>query len=542
MGCTSSQCILSVTFDSQVKKTKQNLSNYSAARAWISSNFPELHQRPFRLQTFQSPPLTIKNSQDYISLYKKHAGELSLLVVLEKSKRYKPEIFDKFLYSIFKVRRGKEDIEATGFLLSPRLCLIGIGKDIQEYHALFEDGTSVGFKQNGIVLPIGEFALVELDVSSQWASRTLLKKPITLDTSVPQGQGIILYYSKTKPVLQEYLSTFVNDNNFVVFEQKPLASCTPGAPVFNEAGKAFAVYSGKGKAVVITEIAKKLEQESEFLNLSYQEAVEEALILSDFAIPKRVGKNESWANMSVFIDSERASLVMGHDKSATVFEGVDAKEGSSIALTPYGIVITGCDDLGNKNKAWLFNGKTIANISNLHRKHVNHSSIFFELKVLVVSGKYTSKVEAYDFQSKVWEEISALPSKKCYTSLLVFRDVLFMFGGLKSHNLPSRAIWKYEKNDWEKCKLKLTEALIGPGVVQCEGKIIVFGGMNNYEEYSKNTWTVDINTGEIKSLSVFPVEMVFGSYPTSKFENEIMIFSNRGEKVSYNKSLQKLVV
>lgn len=282
MGCTSSHCRFVVTFENSTKKTEQHLANYKAARAWISSQFSELKQKPYRLQTQHEPPLTIKNNQDYISLYKRHSGELRLVVVLEKAKRYKPELFSTISNSIFKVRKGKEDIEATGFMLSPRMCLIGISENIYEYHALFEDGTSLNFKPDGILISIGSFSLVELELTSKWVSKTIQNKPLTMESDCADNQAVIFYYSTTRPVLQEYLGQFTKSskNSRIAFEPKPLTYCTPGAPVFNEKGKIFAVYLGKGKALRVEKIVRKLEDETDTMSRSYQEAVEESLALS----------------------------------------------------------------------------------------------------------------------------------------------------------------------------------------------------------------------------------------------------------------------
>ena len=126
MGCTSTASILTVTFNSTKKTPKQKFSDYSALRAWISNEFLELREKAYKLQVYQKPSIKIKNAFDYYSLLKKYSGELNLEAIIEKSKRYKPEIFGKITPSIFKIRKGKDDVEAVGFFLSPRLCLIGI--------------------------------------------------------------------------------------------------------------------------------------------------------------------------------------------------------------------------------------------------------------------------------------------------------------------------------------------------------------------------------------------------------------------------------
>ena len=540
MGCASSQYIVSVTFEEETKKSKQDFSSYTAARAWVSSQFPELCQHPYRLQTFQTPPLTIKNAQDYTSLHNRYSGELQLVAVLEKPKRYLPEIFEKLPNSIFKVRKGKEDIDATGFLLSPRLCLVGVRRHIHRYHALFEDGTTVDFKKNGVMLHVGEFALIELDLTSQWASKTLLNKPIVMEKDTTHSQGIIMYYARNRSVLQEFVSKFKVSGEYICFEEKVLANCTPGAPVFSANGKVFAVYSGNGKAVTVAEIAGLLQKEAANEYSGYQEAIEEALALSSIPIEKSAATDETWGSVSVFLDSQRSLLVVGGE---TEVKGLDAKDGSSAALTPFGVMITGCDEIGNKNKAWIFDGKSIDSICDTNKKHVNHSSIFFQRKVLVVSGKYTSSVEVYDFKTNTWEETWKLPSKRMHTSLVVYSDALYMFGGLKPKNKPSKAIWRYTESAWEKYGFKLPEYIIGPGILLIEpGTILVFGGEYSKDDFNHKCWTISMNSGESNEFCEFEPEMIFGSYPTTKLEKELTILSNRGEKITYDRLLRKLLV
>ena len=168
MGCTSTASILTVTFNSTKKTPKQQFSDYSALRAWISNEFLELREKAYKLQVYQKPSIKIKNAFDYYSLLKKYSGELNLEAIIEKSKRYKPEIFGKITPSIFKIRKGKDDVEAVGFFLSPRLCLIGISENVNDYHALFEDGSSLSFKEDGVFIVVGAgLAIAELELTNQ---------------------------------------------------------------------------------------------------------------------------------------------------------------------------------------------------------------------------------------------------------------------------------------------------------------------------------------------------------------------------------------
>jgi Kelch motif len=568
MGCTSSKSVVLVTYESNTKALSQKMTSYLTIRSWISDQFPELNQQPYRIQTYKNPTTTIKNTQDYINLLKRSSGELHLEAVVEKPKRFKPEVFQDMYSSIFKVRKGQEDIEATGFMLSPRLCLLGINKGLYDHHALFEDGTSLSFKQEGVMIVLGDFLLAELEITPEWVLNTLKNKPLVLENDAKQPQALVLYYSKTKPVLQEYQGEFELDSECILMDPKSLRYCTPGAPVFNNFGKVFGIYLSKGKAVLVKKIIKNIETGFENLDQSFQEAFDEAFTLSNIKIPKNL--MQTWNNLSAYIDPSSLSLVLDQDdelfyKNDPIescnsgykplvlsqilsifiqnYNGLQAQEGSSIVLTPYGIFITGCNQLGSSKKAWLFNQNAIIAIEDMNKKHINHSSIYLQQKVFVVSGKYTRTVETYDFNSKSWTNHSKLPNKRSYTSLLVYKSTLYLFGGVSSRLKIYNSILKLDEDTWTVCNFFLNKNLLGPGVILIEDdKVIVFGGMTNDDQYNNDAWIYSMDTGESNYYQEFDVDMVFGSYPTSLIDKDIVIYSNKGEKVNYSCNLNKLLI
>ena len=541
MGCTASSSMFKVTYLSETKQTKVNLPTYAAARAWITSQFSELHQQPYRLQTFQVPPVIIKNTQDYVSVFNRYQGELHLQVVLEKTQKYKYEILKKLSPSIFKIRRGLEDIEATGFMLSPRFCLLGINKNIHNYHALFEDGTSLLFKKDGIMISVGEFSIAELEITPQWATKTLGRDAITLDTNYNYDHAVLLYYSTSRTVIQEYTGEYAIENQKVCFNAKEVSLSTPGAPVFSSNGKVFAIYTKNGIAETASNIIKNLAQQIEFLDISYQEAIEESLMLSNVFNYKIKTEKENWDTMSGFINTGNSSLILIQDNEIKSYGGMDAKEGSSMAYTPLGIIITGSDNLGSKKKAWIFNGNSIESLPDLKQKHVNHSSLYFENKVYVISGKYNSYVEALDLQTKNWIEVCNLSSKRAFTSLIISNNCLYLFGGVKSKKRISRSIWKFVDNTFEKCSFKLPEKILAPGIILFKSShVIVFGGMVSDDEYNKKVWEISLDDGMINDSEPFDISMTFGVYPTTKSNKGIILYSNRGEIILYDKSLEIL--
>ena len=537
MGCTNANCLVQVTFESTKKQASQPLTSYKTLRTWINSSFPDLSQKAYRIQLETEPPQIIKNSQDYQQIYKKYSGKLSLHIVLEKLKRYRPDLFDKLTNWIFKVRKNNEDVEATGFMLSPRMCLIGVTEGQYNYHALFEDGSTLEFKQNGVLLVIGKFSLIELEVTNDWISKHLSTKQILLDPSGTVKKVVVFYYCRSRAILQELVQEDTKLEGFyLMFNAKSSMNCTTGSPVFNDQGKVVAIYESEGKATLIGKFIQEIEAVLDSVDISFQEAVQEAVVLSGVNIKLPEIVPDPWANYSVFIDTIKSSLVYTDQKSVN-FTQIEAKTGSSVTITPLGIVITGQDDSGNKRKAWVFDGKTVKSLKDMSEKHLNHSSLFFMNLVFVVSGSFSKAVEAYDFHSQTWLLFNNLPGKRSFTSLLVYKKSLYLFGGLKSKKQVSKSILCLKDKEWIKIQLKLPEKLAGLGAFQ-RGKheIIIFGGFNSIKEYNSTVYSLDFHHKTSSSIASAFLESEFGNFPSTSTPSYLIFYSTTGTPIQVNPS------
>ena len=543
MGCTSTASILTVTFNSTKKTPKQKFSDYSALRAWISNEFLELREKAYKLQVYQKPSIKIKNAFDYYSLLKKYSGELNLEAIIEKSKRYKPEIFGKITPSIFKIRKGKDDVEAVGFFLSPRLCLIGISENVNDYHALFEDGSSLSFKEDGVFIVVGAgLAIAELELTNQWILNTVETKPILLDEKNDYEQAVLLFYSKSRPVLQEFIGSYKVSGHFASFDEKMTRECVCGAPLLSDSGKVFAVYTGKGLALFVSEIIKTIESEMDNLDLSLQEAVDEAFVLSKINVKTQNITKNHLSGLSAYMDLNNSSLILCQNESFTEYKGIDAKDGSVLIFTPFGIVITGCDVSGNRKKSWIFTENKISYLPDMNKSHLYHSSIFFDNKIFVISGKYTNFVETFDSKSNKWLIESQLPEKISYSNVLAEGNSLYLFGGRVSKEV-SRKIYKFTDNQWVLCEFSLPKPIFGIGIIRIfNTDILIFGGKGPYDKFNHNTWIFSLNKGTCQDFQKFTIKMTFGWYPTAEIKNDIIVFSNNGEKVRYNKLEHQLFV
>lgn len=535
MGCTNASCLLHVTFGSSKKQASQPLTSYKTLRTWINSSFPDLSEKPYRIQLETDPPQIIKNSQDYQQVYSKYSGKLSLHIVLEKPKRYRPDLFDKLTNWIFKVRKNNEDVEATGFMLSPRMCLIGVTQGHYNYHALFEDGSTLEFKQNGVLLVIGKFSLIELQVTNDWIAKHLSTKQILLDPSSTINKVVIFYYCRSRAILQELVQEDTKlEGLYLMFNVKSSSNCTPGSPVFNDQGKVVAIYESEGKASSIAKFIHEIEAVLDSVDVSFQEAVQEAVVLSgvNLKLPEIVP--DPWANYSVFIDTIKSSLVYSDQKSVN-FAQVEAKTGSSVAITPFGIVITGQDESGNKRKAWVFNGKSVESLKDMNEKHLNHCSLFFMNMVFVVSGSYSKAVEIYDFHSQSWEVFNELPGKRSFTSLLEHKNSLYLFGGLKAKKQVSKSIMCLKDREWIKVELKLPEKLAGLGVfLRGKHEIIIFGGFNIIKEYNSTVYSLDMRHSTSSPITSAFLESEFGNFPTTSTPSYLIFYSTTGTQIQLN--------
>jgi hypothetical protein len=538
MGCTNTVCAVYVMHESGEKHTNQPLTSYKALRSWINSSFPDLSQKPYKIQTDSVPSQVIKNSRDYLQIYSKHSGRLNLKVLLDKPKRYKPEIFEKLSNWIFKVRKEGEDVEATGFMLSPKMCLVGIKDNHFQYHALFEDGSTLQFKADGPVVILQDFSLLELEVTNEWISKHMSSSHILLDCKSTPIKLIMFYYSKSRPILQEFIleNPEVSKESFNI-NPKSISSATPGSPLFSDSGHLIGVYHSQGKAIRSHHLIQEIESNFPNLDKSFQETLEETVILSGITLHKSSpSTDDSWKNMSVFLDTEKSSLVLSsEDLSQGSLEArVAAKSGSSVAVTPFGILISGQDDQGDRRKAWIFDGKTMQNIRNM-KKHVNHSSIFFKSKVFVVSGSSTASVETYDFQLHDWQVFNALPKKRSCTSLAVVSDQLFLVGGVKNKQKLSKSILVLNDLQWEKLRVSLPAPLAGLAVFKSGSKsLVLFGGFSEGHENNSKLWKLNLSREKIKEICIIKLNSIFGSFPVTYSEDLVTIYSNTGNKVQIN--------
>jgi hypothetical protein len=127
--------------------------------------------------------------------------------------------------------------------------------------------------------------------------------------------------------------------------------CVCGAPLLSDSGKVFAVYTGKGLALFVSEIIKTIESEMDNLDLSLQEAVDEAFVLSKINVKTQNITKNHLSGLSAYMDLNNSSLILCQNESFTEYKGIDAKDGSVLIFTPFGIVITGCDVSGNRKKS-----------------------------------------------------------------------------------------------------------------------------------------------------------------------------------------------
>ena len=541
MGCTSSSSSISILHETSRKQSNQPLTTYKALRTWINSSFPELAAKPYKVLTDSNPPQTIKNSRDYQMIYSKFSGQLNLKVVVDKAKRYKAEVFDKISKWIFKVRKENEDVEATGFMLSPKMAIVGIESGLEEYHALFEDGSTLMFKDNGLKLASG-LALVELNMTNDWIKKHMNVTQVLMNLELKVGKIVLLYYSRNRTILQE----FVVDLNEITqaeikFDKKSTSTATPGSPVFDESGKVIAVFTGDGTAIVVKKLLEGIETGLVSLDTSFHEKIEEAVILSGITIPKPSDQKDAFKNMSVFIDTEKSTLIYSSYDDQNE-EAIEATSGSSVALTPFGVLISGQDDSGDRQKSWLFNGKSMQSLKPLKKSHVNHSSIYFNSKVFVVSGSSSSAVEIYDFQQHDWQILNNLPSKRSFTSLVSTKTKLYLFGGKKAGKKLSRSILCLNEMQWEKIQIKLPQRIYG--IATCDlgrNKVLVFGGVGEAGEFCSEAVIINLKKGIIEKKKHQGVNAVFGSFPVSYSDDVIVVYSNNGEKVTLDRNTLEFI-
>lgn len=216
---------------------------------------------------------------------------------------------------------------------------------------------------------------------------------------------------------------------------------------------------------------------------------------------------------------ETNSLIL-HDESGRPRKVLEfpspVTSGSSSAVTPFGIVVTG-PTVASSRSAFLWNGATVVQLPELNSDHICHGSVYFKGKVMVIGGLNTAVVETFEHGASQWDFGVDMMSPKANFALVVVRDMLYLLGGVGINGRYHDSILTFDGNSWGKLSLKIPKKMRGSGAFAVsETAIVVFGGRVENAEAKRveNTelWMVDVGSNQVSVCGTLPTPGLFSAF------------------------------
>ena len=190
--------------------------------------------------------------------------------------------------------------------------------------------------------------------------------------------------------------------------------------------------------------------------------------------------------------------------------------GSSAAVTPFGIVVTG-PTVASSHSAFLWNGTAIVQLPELNSDHICHGSVFFKGKVMVIGGLNTAVVETFEQGASQWELGVDMMSPKANFALVVLGDMLYLLGGVGINGRYHDSILTFDGNSWGKLTLKIPKKMRGSGAFAVsDTAMVVFGGKVEDAEAKRvdnmELWTVDVSNNTAAVSGSLPASGMFSAF------------------------------
>ena len=513
MSCCSKKRYLTVSYEGKTKNSPVFYNNYYQLLQWIYKEFSELRCYGLNLKVNS---IYFKNQDEYSRTI------LSSRILDIEIEKVVSEVTSNL--GIFKLRINSDDLLCTGFLLSPQHALIPkeqfFAYNVKDFCLLFEDNTEKKIKIDGMNLVVANsLILVELE------SEVLNYQPICFETTNQSTNilGNLFYYCKRFPVLNKKKIIFSNNVVDLKSLDLYLDEGTIGSPIISSDDSSLLAvvsedFSIISFSLIYDEIKDKiLVQETQYITEDN---------LSTYMTPTICYLD--WKNNRlVYYSSEEAV-----NKSIPFVKII---KGSSATICSYGIFISGLC-IEQQSRAWLFNGNSIKELPPPQKKHLYHSSIVMDNQVYIISGT-TSSVEVYDFQENCWNFIFPLPKRRAMATSIVFSTHIFIMGGKREEKIL-KSILKLDNEGWKKIELVLPAGLASFGCIQIHKEFLIFGGDCDEGKNSKS-WMINIKKKRITEEN-YSVINNFSRFPILYLENEVLMYSNDGVLLKYDRETQEI--
>ena len=185
--------------------------------------------------------------------------------------------------------------------------------------------------------------------------------------------------------------------------------------------------------------------------------------------------------------------------------------------------------------------KTLKEKAHMKIGRINHGIILINDMLYICGGldqnlKISNTCEKYDIKENKWINMSEMKNQISKINLAqIDEDTLVAFGGIKKDNIFNYDIHYYKIgiDTWFILdNFKLPKGILFPGICKINNKyIIIFGGINENGEESKDVFRMDISMGNCEQLNKNLNVGGFSLYFPNFVNNEIhMLLSHQNQK------------
>ena len=180
--------------------------------------------------------------------------------------------------------------------------------------------------------------------------------------------------------------------------------------------------------------------------------------------------------------------------------------------------------------------KTLKEKSHMNIGRIYHGSILINDELYICGGldpnlNSINTCEKYNIKENKWISISSMKESLSKINLVQIDEKTFaVFGGIKKDNTYNYNIHYYriDTNTWFILEnFNLPKGILFPGLCKIDNKyIIIYGGINEKGEESKNVYRMDISEGNIEQINKYLNIEGYSLYFPNFINNEIHILLN----------------
>ncbi|XP_025404727.1 kelch-like protein 10 [Sipha flava] len=133
-----------------------------------------------------------------------------------------------------------------------------------------------------------------------------------------------------------------------------------------------------------------------------------------------------------------------------------------------------------------------------HGPRAYHGTIVMNNEIYIIGGfdglEYFNSCRKFNTDTKLWDEVAPMNSKRCYVSVVLLNNTIYAMGGFDGHHrLGSAEKYNFERNQWTLIAPMTTQRSDACAAV-LNNKIYITGGFNGQECMSTvETYNVDTN-------------------------------------------------